>query len=263
MLWSRLSLFLPKGIQVVTVEMMPPELEDARAEQAVADSAPAVAPPPAPRSLVQELAGLRTPGEPPAGWVAICCGLFAAALVGLAIAGYAGWRYYAWPAHYLQDYQWGTWLSAGPLLLSSLVGLALARRWWSRPQRRRFWLLVGLSLLVVGIDDLMRIHENIEDLVIAWFSLPEDHPIANRINDAVVAAYGVLATIYAWRRRDELLRYPWACIALGAGGVFFAGMVFFDVLHISASVEESLKVMATICILSALLAVHRTRHPRA
>ncbi len=181
-------------------------------------------------------------------------GLMLAAMVGLVIAAYLGWRDHEWPAEYLQDNQWGTWLSAGPLLASGLISLHTALR--SRDASRRFWVIVGITLLIIAGDDLLRFHENLELTLVSLFNLDPEHFMVARINDSVIIVYGLAAAIYTTRCRHELLRFPWACYCLGVGAFFFAGMVICDVLHISATLEESMKIVAAVLILSAMLEVN-------
>ena len=241
----------------MTAGMMPAgENDQGAANAAMPQPAPAFSA--APRSLIEELAALRNPGPAPAGWMAMCGVFLALSLIGVAIACYTGWRDHGWPAEYLQDGQWGTWLSAGPLMLSGLLGLGLAWRWRSLRRQRNFWLAAGLTLLFIAGDDLLRFHENLELMLVTRYDLPKEHPLVSRINDSVIILYGLIAAVYTYRNRQQLLRFPWACIALGIGGIWFAGMVICDVLHISATVEETMKVLATICILSAVLAIRRT-----
>lgn len=221
-------------------------------------NAPALRPPMAPSpsqpsGLIADLFMLLDPPPLRRPWVLICLGLFAAAMAGLATAAYLGWRDYDWPAYLLQDGEWGTWLSAGPLFASGLIGLRTGIR--SVGQMRRFWIIAGITLLIIGADDLWRLHENLELALITRFDLNGENFFVARINDAVIIAYGIAALIYTILRRHQLLRFPWACYCLAAGGIFFGAMVICDVFHISATLEESLKIVATILILSALLEV--------
>lgn len=194
------------------------------------------------------------PGRPAWTWLMLCSGLFVGAMAGLALAAYLGWSRYGWPGEYLQDGEWGTWLSAGPLLAAGLISLNIARR-IAFPSRR-FWTIAAIGLMVVAGDDLFRGHENLELAVVQLFHLNGGHFLVARINDAVIVGYGILVALFLIPRRRELLQFPWACHCLAAAMLFFTGMAVFDILHWSATIEESLKIAASVLILCALLNVH-------
>ena len=196
-----------------------------------------------------------SPPPPPPKWCAISAGILIAGMGLLALLLVMGYRQHGWPAHYLQDYQPGTWLSGGCLGLSALICFGTARRCDSI-RRRRFWVLAGATLVIVSADDLLRLHEQlgavIDSLATSYLGIATPLHAENWI----VASYGMVALWYGWRRRNELLRLPWTSYCLGAAFVLFCGMVAIDMAAGSATIEESLKTIAALLIMIGCLAAY-------
>src|SRR5690606_17174250 len=151
-----------------------------------------------------------------------------------------------WPAYYLDDDQPGTWLTVGVLWTSATILILKSLRLGGWMGEGRLWLLMGVTLLLAALDDLLRWHERIDLWLHALFDADPRHPVTVRNDDTFFACYGVLALSYLWRNRDQLLRLAWILISFTIGGALFALMVVFDAGHLSRSIEDSLKIVATL-----------------
>lgn len=119
-----------------------------------------------------------------------------------------------------------------------LVGAAwFARQVWRlrRPETpslrdpRTIWLAASLGFAFLTLDELLRIHESVDDLAHRAFSLVETG-WSDRIDDLVLVGYLIVGLALVWRCRGELWRFRAAAplAALGAG--LTALMVAMDVV---------------------------------
>ncbi len=200
------------------------------------------------------LATMRHPPRPPAIWVGLSIAILVIGCTLLAVLLALGYVHHEWPAYYLDDDQPGTWLTVGVLWTSATILILKSLRLGGWMGEGRLWLLMGVTLLLAALDDLLRWHERIDLWLHALFDADPRHPVTDRIDDTIVACYGVLALWYLWRNRDQLLELPWMMISFTIGGGLFALMVVFDAGHLSQSIEDSLKTVATLFILIGCLA---------
>ena len=145
----------------------------------------------------------------------------------------------------------GDALTAGALALVAAVLLLASRR--LSAQRRRAFARAGWGALFLAGDDLLSAHETIGHNLLALGRVPlVDHP-----DDAVLAAYALVAIAFLWHERALLggvARGPW-----WIAGAAAALAVAHDVssLHLRA-LEEGLEVLAAFAALVGVVAL--TRH---
>jgi hypothetical protein len=192
-------------------------------------------------------------------WVTGGC-ILAGGLAIVAVLEVLGYLWHQWPAHYLNDDQPGTWLSASALWLGG--GCTLLKAMRTRGGARRLWLVLAVTLMIAAADDLHRWHERTDLWIHALFGADPTNPITTRIDDLLVALYGVVACAVGWSRREALYAEPRALWCFIAAGALFGWMVVCDIAHLSQTVEDTLKTVSALLILIGSLGL-LCENPRA
>ena len=125
------------------------------------------------------------------------------------------------------------WLSGLQLMAVAVIAGAIYRlrrqqqSSWRSPQL--LWLLVMFGFLFLVADELTQIHESIDRSIHTAWQLQETG-LTDRIDDALVGAYGAIAAVIAYAFRHEIKRYGhlWPLILWSFGVMFL--MVTFDTL---------------------------------
>jgi hypothetical protein len=99
------------------------------------------------------------------------------------------------------------------------------RPWWKSPTS--IWLLMAVGFVFLGVDEFIGIHESIDKRIHKLFHLRETG-WTDRIDDMLVALYGLvgIGTIFAYRR--ELVQYKKVIPYLVTGFFMFFVMVVLD-----------------------------------
>jgi hypothetical protein len=128
-----------------------------------------------------------------------------------------------------------TWLSFFKLLAVGTLSGAIykARRretepgGWKSPAL--IWLLMAVGFVFLAIDEIALLHEGMDHRINELFGLA-DGPFSDRIDDAIVGAYGIagLAVMFFYRR--ELGRFAAVSPYLAGGFLLLFLMVAFDTL---------------------------------
>ena len=160
------------------------------------------------------------------------------------------------PNRYFGEGKLGTWLSFALLVASACVCFVLRRRQRARgvAPLARFWLLLGVLLAYLAVDEVLELHEHLDRMInsaLGWHPLDR---VGDRIDDAIVAAYALVALAVAWVHRRELLRLRWTVLMFALAFACFAAMVALDTLRKLDTLEDSLKLLAEALILCGLLA---------
>jgi hypothetical protein len=196
-----------------------------------------------PFSWSAALAGLRRPGPPPPGLLPVGAVLLGVCLLALGVMIGLGLAWEGDAHHYLRERKPGTYLSfvnlvaTGGLCWLTALGLGPA-------PFARFWRAAALGFVWLGCDDLFVLHEQIDRGVHGVLAIDPDHPLTDRLDDAIVGSYGAAALALAHGFRAELARLRWAVLVLGVAFALFAAMVVLDTLHWSKTAEDALKVVA-------------------
>lgn len=151
------------------------------------------------------------------------------------------------------------------------AGTSLA--FWRRPSL--IWLLIALGFLFMAVDEQLRLHERMDERILSWLDLEQD-AVTDRLDDAIVALYGVVGLTLMWLYRPELGPYRRELSLLAPGLVLYILMVFIDVLtnrvdilfHLIeepldayvvhdflGGLEEALKLLSEWLLLAAFLVV--------
>jgi hypothetical protein len=131
---------------------------------------------------------------------------------------------------------------SGPSAIISIIQLLVISvlAWQTYGVRRRelgagrrsaacFWALMGFAFAFLAVDEAARIHENAALWIRRGLDLGET-AFSSRLDDLIIAAYGVAGLAVLWRYRAELARFRPAWPLLAAGFVLLFAMVAMDLL---------------------------------
>ncbi len=139
------------------------------------------------------------------------------------------------PDYYFGEKGFITKLSFVQLLLIAGVAATIyqVRKRATAPDRWRrpviIWPTVALGFLFLAIDDLAGIHEQMDALFHRLVDLSET-PLSDRLDDMIVAGYGVIGIIILYLCRAEIRQFRDALPLLIAGFVLMFLMVAADVI---------------------------------
>jgi hypothetical protein len=137
------------------------------------------------------------------------------------------------PSRYFGEGRFTTGISCLQLLVVAALAFATCT------MRRRatggtawgacLWILIGAGFVFLAADDALQIHEHIDGLIHKHFHLRQTG-LTDRIDDAIVALYGLIGVAVLWLFRNELLRFKAMFPVLAAGFIALGGSIFFDTL---------------------------------
>jgi hypothetical protein len=154
-------------------------------------------------------------------------------------------------------------LKAAQLLLAGVAGYYIYTRFWRLPQAGQrvdapgsfFWILSGLGLVWLGIDDYFRIHERAGDVLEEGLGVTV--PLLNNPDDVIVLGYGIIGLTVGAIFFGELLRSraTFPLLATGIGLLIVSLAVNFFVPEGSGlgGVEDPTNVLGAGFLLSAYL----------
>jgi hypothetical protein len=201
----------------------------------------------------ERLAQVAHPGPLPRPVVVTGVALFAVTLALIAVLVWLGVLWHATPSKYFRERRIGTYYSGALLVTSAAVAAALARR-DGPASSRRFWTVAALGFVYLTLDEVLTIHEEADRWAHAALGWDPKHWLTDHLDDAIVAVYGLVALGWTWWHRDALLRLRWTTILLMAAFGGFVIMEILDSTGFSATAEDSLKLLAEVVIVLALLA---------
>jgi hypothetical protein len=201
----------------------------------------------------ERLTQIAHPGPLPRPVVVTGVVLLAVTLALIAVLVWLGVLWHATPSKYFRERRVGTYYSGLLLATSSAVAATLARR-TGLASSRRFWTVAAVGFVYLTLDEVLTIHEEVDRWAHAVMGWDPRHWLTDHLDDAIVAGYGVIAIGWTWWHRDDLLRLRWTTILLTTAFAGFAIMEILDATGVSATVEDSLKLLAEVVIVLALLA---------
>ena len=148
-------------------------------------------------------------------------------LIGLVI-GRPPEQYFSKEASYI------TWVSFFQLLMVSYFSLKVFKStkennnyFW---QNSAFlWLIIAIGFLFLSIDEVIRIHENLDRIIHKSFHIKET-AISDRIDDALVGLYALIGMGILYFYRNELKKYKSALIFFSISLIFVFLMVFSEMI---------------------------------
>ena len=183
------------------------------------------------------------------------------AAVLLFVAGYVVVAYLSAPAHqpdrYFEEGQAVDVMSALFLVMAGTFAWAcFLLSGHADSVRRAFWLLLAVGFLFVALDELLEIHESLDQWVLrAWLGWP---PLFRNWNDVIVLSYGLAGGAFLVAFRHEVRRHPGVVPMLVLGALCYALHTGIDTLIAESArktvVEESAKLAATAFFALAMLA---------
>ncbi len=128
------------------------------------------------------------------------------------------------PAHYyfMKEESFINYLSAFQLLLLAFVSAEfyMFRRRNSKEQKLTDWYIIwglaALGFLFLSFDEVFMIHENMDLYIHSWLGL-EESALSDRLDDLIIACYGLIALLILFLGRQELLFFRKAFPYLKAG----------------------------------------------
>jgi hypothetical protein len=125
-------------------------------------------------------------------------------------------------------------LSFGQLVASAIICWKMFRVRCPGPNARldapeAVWALMATGFLFLSIDELAQVHERLDSLIHTAFGM-EETGISDRLDDVIVAAYGLLGIVVLWKSRSELVRFRCVLPLIAIGFVFTFLMVTLDMV---------------------------------
>jgi hypothetical protein len=183
------------------------------------------------------------------------------------------------PDHFFREQAAGTYWSGLQILFVAFTAARVALAARAAPAGSpiaagaSFFTFAAASFAFLAVDELARLHEQLEDLLVAHDGPGPKPPLLDRIDDLIVLGYGLAGAAVLFRVRAALAPYarsalPWL---VGAGACFLV-MVTTDLLttrddlmwtlahgrkwvrpvwHWLPAVEETAKLVAEACFAGA------------
>lgn len=155
----------------------------------------------------------------------------------------------------------GTYFSTG-LLITAAVVCGQIRGSIKHTAFANFWLVAMIGYSLLAADELLRIHERLDEWFHLAFSLDPEDPLTDHLDDAIVALYPLIALGFAWKFRVQLLALKWLVLFMALATVFFAVMVVLDVVSHKQWAEESAKLCTAGTMVLALAAARHSTQLR-
>jgi hypothetical protein len=174
----------------------------------------------------------------------------------IAILVWCGIAWHAMPSKYFRERTAGTYYSGALLVTAGALAAGVARR-AGLASFSRFWAVAAAGFVYLGLDDVLRIHEELDRSIHGLLGWDPKHWLTDHLDDAIVVFYGLVASAWAYYHRDALLRLRWTALGLAIAFVGFAAMSVLDVLGGFPTTEESLKLLAEAMIVTAIFAAYR------
>ena len=147
----------------------------------------------------------------------------------------------------------GTYASVGLLISSGVVCFLTSRKVKGMPLEK-FWFWWGVLLCFVTLDDLVKIHEQVDIAIHFILGRDKNDPVTDHLDDLLLFAYTVPAAWLGLKNRQSVFKIRLMLQTLMIAFAFFVGMVACDFLGAPQSLEESFKLVADGFILCAFLA---------
>ncbi|MFB3098146.1 MAG: hypothetical protein ACE1ZZ_05685, partial [Dehalococcoidia bacterium] len=154
-------------------------------------------------------------------------------------------------------------LKAAQLLVAGVAGYYIYTRFWRLPQAGQridapgsfFWILSGVGLVWLGIDDYFGLHERGGDFL--QNGLGVTVPLLNNPDDVIVLGYGILGLTLGFIFFGELMRsratFPLLATGIGLLVVSLAVDFFAPEGSALAGVEDPTNIIGAGFVLSAYL----------
>ena len=198
---------------------------------------------------------LARPVAPPPGWIRTAAAIASVTSAGIVATIAWGHVRYGNPRMAFGEWRPGTILAVTILGAAGVVAARVAAHSSAPALRRRWWLTAAL-LLYLAFDDLLLIHEGIDQHLHALVGRDPSGSFSDHLDDVIVATYwGIFVAIW-WRDWRAFVRHTWMLRTLAVAFVAYAAMVVCDASEYSKVIEDSLKIAGGALILSAFAAAY-------
>lgn len=102
-----------------------------------------------------------------------------------------------------------TWVSFGQLLISSIFAWKtfLIR---GKKGKALLWLAISIGFLFLSIDEVARIHENMDSIIHKKLLHMKETPLSDRLDDLIIGIYALIGCSVLYAFRIELKRFKQA-----------------------------------------------------
>ncbi|MEL7238132.1 MAG: hypothetical protein AAGK78_04660 [Planctomycetota bacterium] len=193
----------------------------------------------------------------------IFCG---AVLLGMAalLTWLAYSSHYLWnnPRHHFEENTPSTWSSVACFLATGVLAIHVRNMLRTRGDAfSRFWMILGVSFILAGLDDGLRLHEEADKLILKLLGLP-DEGIYDHLDDVFILGYGVVVGLLSLPYVREVFRLRGFVGFCFVGAGLYAVTVLADFGGWLPFVEEGAKMLAAACFLCAVATAYRTLRNR-
>jgi hypothetical protein len=127
-----------------------------------------------------------------------------------------------------------TLLSFAQLVASSIICWKVfrVRCPYSKPRLdtpQAVWAIMAAGFLFLSIDEAALVHERLDFLIHTVFGIRETG-VSDRLDDVIIAAYGLFGIVVLWKSRSELVRFRRVLPLIAIGFAFMFLMVALDMV---------------------------------
>ncbi|NET06305.1 MAG: hypothetical protein F6K16_16705 [Symploca sp. SIO2B6] len=139
------------------------------------------------------------------------------------------------PSRYFNEGGYISWISFFQLLACAILAwrifkLHKGKLTFSTPKSSyRLWSIIALGFLFLAIDEVVEIHERIEDMIFQSLNL-EETSFTRRIDDLIVGSYGLIAVGILYFYKEEIKKYSQVIPIFVCGFILMFAMVIFDLV---------------------------------
>lgn len=91
------------------------------------------------------------------------------------------------------------------------------------------WAIMAAGFLFLSIDEAALVHERLDLLIHAVFGIRETG-VSDRLDDVIIAAYGLFGILVLWKSRSELVRFRRVLPLIAIGFAFMFLMIALDMV---------------------------------
>ena len=140
-----------------------------------------------------------------------------------------------------------TWVSFIQLLVIANLSLKIFKTIKNNSSESIFkspaliWGIIALGFFYLATDEVIRIHENLDNIIHRSFHITKS-AISDRLDDAIVAFYGLIGIFIMFLFKNELLNYKKTLPLFMVGFLFFFLMTIADM---SANRQDVVKILTS------------------
>lgn len=195
--------------------------------------------------------------------LALFCTAVLLGMLGLLIfLAYSSHFFWNNPRHHFEENTPSTWSSVACFLATGVLAIHVRNMLRSSGDSfSRFWMILGISFILAGLDDGLRLHEEADKLILKLLGLP-DEGIYDHLDDVFILGYGVVVGLLSLPYLRQVFRLRGFVGFCFAGAGLYAVTVLADFGGWLPFVEEGAKMLAAACFLCAVATAYWTLRKR-